>query len=104
MEVGALDRRVTIETATKTKDSYGGIVVSWASLGTYWANVRPMVARERFISGAIRENNVSVFTIRYRTGFDVEARISYDGKLYRIIGIAERGRREWTEITAEVMQ
>ena len=41
MNVGALDRRITIERKVETRDtSYNTAVVSWVPLAQVWANIQ----------------------------------------------------------------
>ncbi|MEP3844786.1 MAG: phage head closure protein [Paracoccaceae bacterium] len=41
-----LNRRLTLENATRTSDGAGGFVESWASLGVLWASVLPRTGRD----------------------------------------------------------
>lgn len=103
MRPGKLDRRITIEQVTLAQNAMGEPVETWAPFAEVWTDVRPMTATERFESDARHSARVSNFRIRYLTGIDPTMRISYEGLSWRILGIAELGRREGLDVTAEVV-
>jgi SPP1 family predicted phage head-tail adaptor len=39
MKIGDYNRRVEVQTNTPTKDSFGGVINSWATTSTVWAKV-----------------------------------------------------------------
>lgn len=103
MKPGRLDREIVIESATLSANSIGEMVETWATFASVWAQVAPLSAGERFRSEARHSARVSVFTIRYLDGLLPTMRIKYENLFWRILGIAEVGRRHWLEITAEVV-
>ena len=46
LEAGKLRHRVTIETPSATRDSVGGVLISWQSVETTWASITPLSGRE----------------------------------------------------------
>jgi SPP1 family predicted phage head-tail adaptor len=46
LDPGSLRHRVTVQRCTKTQDSYGQDVLTWADLLTMWAQVRAMTGNE----------------------------------------------------------
>lgn len=101
MYSGKLDRRIVIEQTTPSTDSYGEPTDSWSTYTTVWASVRQIKASERFNSDKVLSVRTAVFKIRYNSGITEKMRINYDGRYWDILGIAEIGRQEGTEITAE---
>ena len=51
MSAPVLSRRLVLETPVRVPDGAGGVIESWASLGTLWAEVRPRTGRERAQAG-----------------------------------------------------
>ena len=100
MQAGKLDRRITIQSPTSTRDGAGQPVEAWALLATVWARVEHLRGKEPFQGQEFNAQRTSVFTIRYRTDLDETMRIIFDGDTYDILAIAEKGRREGLEITA----
>jgi SPP1 family predicted phage head-tail adaptor len=83
---GELDRRITIQALTQTKDSEGGMVDNWADVTTVWAKVRNLSGNERRLTsegGRVAEARTE-FTIRYRSGLNERMRIKYGDKVYNI--------------------
>jgi SPP1 family predicted phage head-tail adaptor len=87
-----LNRRVTIQEATNSKDASGGNVKAWANVasiganGTVWARVKNLSGNERRITthgGEVAEARTE-FKIRYAAGIDETMRVSYGGKVYNI--------------------
>ena len=95
MSVPVLSRRLVLEAPVRVPDGAGGMIESWASLGTLWAEVRPRSGRERAQAGE------PVSTMGYRIvvrGAPVgsvqrpapEQRFRDGARLYRIRAVAEQ--------------
>jgi SPP1 family predicted phage head-tail adaptor len=95
-----LDRRLTIQVPTVTKDSMGGEVTTWGVHAVVWASVIPVRGGERFLAAQRTAEAEVKFTIRF-SEITETARIVYDGAVYDILNVAEIGRGEWTEILAK---
>jgi SPP1 family predicted phage head-tail adaptor len=90
---GALDQRITIAAEVRTADAYGGAAVTWATLATVWAGVRPLSGRERADAAAIEAPAAYRFTIRRRSDVTEAMRIGWNGAQYNIRFIADPGGR-----------
>ena len=95
-----MDRRVTIEQDTPTRDTTGAEVESWSTLATVWAEVRERRGREFFDSHQVTAEIDTVFLIRWRSDVTAKMRINWDGKLYDIHFVGEIGRQRGLEIMA----
>ena len=95
MSAPVLSRRLVLEAPVRVPDGAGGVIESWASLGTVWAEVRPRSGRERAQAGE------PVSTMGYRIvvrGAPVgsvqrpapEQRFRDGARLYRIRAVAEQ--------------
>lgn len=104
MKSGRLDRRITIEQYTVTRDSYGGEPKSWSTWATVWAEKRDKKGREYLEQSGEHTERETVFKIRYQDGLSTDMRILCDGRYYDIIGLAELGRREGWEVITEAQQ
>jgi len=104
MDVGALDRRVLVETPTSTRDGYGAVVPGWSTVCTVWGNVIPVTGTERKQSDTTIASNFYRVTIRYRTDVAATDRVTFDGKTANIRNIIELGRRDWLELFCEAAQ
>ena len=57
----ALNRPMVLEQAAVAADGAGGHSLSWAALGTIWAELRPGAGRERL--GPVAPEGARIFTI-----------------------------------------
>jgi SPP1 family predicted phage head-tail adaptor len=103
MQAGRLNRKITIQKLTETKNTAGEITKTWANYATTWAEVRQTGSREmRGMANATIASNITFFRIRYFNGITAKMRIKYEDEYYNILGPPkEYGRREGLEITAE---
>jgi head-tail adaptor len=109
-----LDRLITIERFTATRDSYGEEVKTWVALDARRpALVQPLTGDERFTSDQFLARQQVTFTIRWSENVaDLSPldRIIYppmeEGspapvmQVYDIIDVQETGRREGLRISA----
>lgn len=103
MKAGPLDRRITIERYTETRDAFNNPVQTWATLTTVWAAVEHIRDSERWAAQEVGATATMRFQIRYSsTVADVSPldRVVYEGRAYDIAGVKEIGRREGLELTA----
>ncbi len=100
---GSLDRRITIQQNTTTRDAAGQPIPSWADLATVWAEVVPTGGREIFEAQQTGAETVAKFRIRYRGDVLRKMRVVYDTDNYDIADVAEDRRferRQYEIITA----
>jgi SPP1 family predicted phage head-tail adaptor len=45
MDIGKLDKRITLQIRSATLDDYGQELNSWSDFATVWANVKPVVTQ-----------------------------------------------------------
>ena len=94
MNAGRLDRRITIQSRTLTKDATGGRVETWADSAEVWAQRMPVSASESTLADAERPETRVRFRIRHMTLDATTNRIVYGGAAHEIIGIQEDGGRQ----------
>lgn len=94
MNPGKLDRRITIQVRTYTRDASNTKVETWANQCSVWAEYVSQRGKESEIAGADRSQENQQFRIRYRSIAPGTHRIRYSGKTYDIVGIAEEGRQQ----------
>lgn len=98
MRAGKLDRRVTFQTKTETKESDGGVSVTWADTFTTWANVLELKGKEKYEASQLVDKADIKLKIRYRTNVNVKMRFVYSDNFYDIYSISELGRQDGLEI------
>lgn len=93
INAGDLDRRITLQSATITKDAVGGPVETWADVATVWASVRPLSSRQIALAQQVNAaTNLSVL-IRWRAGLSSALRVTLpDGRHAKVAHIDENRR------------
>ncbi|MBP2446383.1 phage head closure protein [Rhizobium leguminosarum] len=104
LNIGNMDRRITIEGETETVKPSGSVVKTWAPLATVWAEVLQQTASEFFTGYGDAETGTVIFRIRYRPGITTAERVTYDGTAYGIEEIKELGRRDALELRGEALK
>lgn len=89
MNIGKLNRRVSLLKRFVTRDEYGGEVTDWKTVGRVWANVAPEYGIEYLQSQQVTAETIVKITLRYNPEITVENRIEYNGKLYEIVGVMD---------------
>ena len=97
-----LDRIITIQQLSVTRDSFGAQVETWVDLAQVWASFTPQSAREQFRneSNIEQASNTAAFRIRYRDDLTEDMRIVHDSHEWDIEGIIEVGRRDKLDLIA----
>jgi SPP1 family predicted phage head-tail adaptor len=100
---GELDRRITIQRATVTRNEFNEPIESWGDLTTVWAKRRDASAAESYRAQEVGAGITTRFTIRWSmTAATVNPsdRVSFEGRLYNITAVRDVGRNQWREIDA----
>jgi len=94
-----LNKRITIQSPTRTADGMGGWTEAWSTLATVWAAVWPVSAKEILQGGQTSMELTHRIRIRYRDGVLASQRILYGTRYLSIIGIINPSeRREWLDL------
>lgn len=84
MNVGNLNKRITIQKLTNTVNENGFNEEVWATHKTVWSSVNNLFGREFFEAKAVQAEKTIKFVIRYMSDIDETMRISFQGKQYNI--------------------
>lgn len=87
--IGAMNRRVTLQSPTITRDEAGGEVLTWADVMTVWAYVNPLAGHELINAQAAFADVSHLIIIRWQAAFaDPQAvakmRVVYAGRHFAI--------------------
>ena len=105
---GDLDRRITLQRATKASNEFNEPVDSWGDVATVWSKRRDFSDSQRIeflAAGPVGAFAVTRFTVRStsvtRAVTPVD-RLMHEGAVWQINGVKEvaEGRRRFLEITA----
>lgn len=100
MDIGSLNKRLTIRTNTPATDDGGGLVDSFANDVTVWGSVKPLRGAERQRAMAVDASISHMVRIRYNSRLDSADQITYNSRTFRVstpINVDEASR------VAEVM-
>lgn len=104
MRAGRMDRRVVLLRRQREQLASGEVVETWVDERAFWAEVIPLGAAERLEAATTK----AVRSARFRTHFaaswrpvPADHRLRFDGLVWDVVGIAEVGRSEGWEISAE---
>ena len=103
MQAGKLDRRITLQRASTTKNGFNEDVEAWGDIATVWASATPVSDAERVRAQQVGAVISMRFQIRFSTAvadLSPTDRLTYNGKTYNITAVKELGRRQGLEITA----
>jgi len=105
MNPGKMDRRITVQARTLTKDAAGGRVETWADSFLCWAELVKTSQSEAITADSDRNIETRLFRIRYKTGLASGThRIFYQLRFYDITGIDEEGRQDRLLLTCRAVQ
>ena len=90
MDIGKLDKRITLQSRSATLDDYGQQSNSWTDVATVWANIKPVSGREKMKAMQVDSILSHTVAVRYNATFmpprTVDAwRIVYNGRYFNII-------------------
>ena len=105
LRIGPLNKRITIEQVTETRDSYGAVVEAWGVFAVVNASVSPLVGREYIAAKQISADVTHKIRLRYLSGITPKMRISWDGRIFDIESIlnVDECNREMVIMAREII-
>lgn len=98
MRAGWLRHRVTIQTKSESRDSYGEPDYTWSDLATVYAGVEPLRGEERMMARAETQELTHRIRIRYYSdSVTPEARVKWGSRIFdivEVINVLERDREQ----------
>lgn len=104
INIGNMDRRITIERSTETVKSSGDVVKAWTIVAVVWAEIIQQTASEFFTGYGEAETGTVIFRVRYYPGITTADRVTYNGNSYGLKEIMEFGRFDALELRGEVLK
>ena len=105
MRSGRLNKRVTIQELSISKDQFNADIESWADVITVWAHIEPLRGREYWQAKQVVAEVTGRITIRYQQGIDEKMRVTYGDKTYNILAVInpEEGNRTLQLLVKEIL-
>ncbi len=94
---GDLDRQITLQRYSLSRDQWNQPISAWADFATAWASWRRASSNERLAASQVTAVVTDVFEIYWSpevADLNPKDRLSYDGQTYDIAEVTEIGRRE----------
>lgn len=93
LDIGQLDRRVTIRQYTETENDRGEVIDTWSNLATVFAGLSYSTNTEKVEGEKETVFGTVDFLIRYRSDVDEKMKIRFDGEDYDIKSIIRHDKR-----------
>jgi SPP1 family predicted phage head-tail adaptor len=93
--IGALRKRLTLESGVRTDDGSGGFTVSWTPVVTLWAEVAQPGGGEGLAGDRLTAERRVLVVFRHRGDVTAAQRFTAGGRVYEIVAVRDadgRGR------------
>lgn len=87
MDIGRLNKRITLQQLGQDKDIYGEIIEDWVDIKTVWAEIAPVSGNQFFAAKQINSEISHNVYIRYRKDLKPSMRVLYKGRVFEILYI-----------------
>jgi SPP1 family predicted phage head-tail adaptor len=98
VSAGELDRRITIQAATESRDDAGDVILTWSDDFDLWASKKDQRGFETVSGQQLIRTADTVFEIRRSTRAltitPEKHRVAFQGKLYSIVSVQEGRARD----------
>jgi len=98
---GELNRRLTLQAPVESDDGAGGVVRTYQTVATLWAQVTPLSMRADVEADALGGMRRYAIVIRMRDDVTTRHRFSEGTRLYRVLATRASADRRFLEIEAE---
>ena len=99
MQIGQLNKLVTIQYPTVVPDAMGGFTDTWVQAATAWAAIWPTSAKETVESNSLAMVVSHKIRIRHRSVFKPEWRIKFGNRYFSIVSIINPNEKnEWLDL------
>lgn len=100
--IGDLNKRITLQYATKASDLMGNFTLSWVDYAIIWAAIWPLNASETVQAMQADLVVTHRIRIRYRSVFRPDWRIKFGNRYFNIVSVLNANERnEWLDIMAK---
>lgn len=93
LRAGDLDQRVHLEHRISSPDGGGGYETSWSPIGTVWAKVEPLGSTETLTAQQAQSDVRYQIWVRWRPDLNADMRLTWRGKTFNVVGVADAGPR-----------
>jgi SPP1 family predicted phage head-tail adaptor len=94
ISIGRLRQKVTLEKATSTTDNAGGCTETWASVVSFYADIRPSGGDEAYRQGKVQDKITHKVYCRWRSDIKTAYRLKYESRYFNIKSIKNIDERD----------
>src|SRR5665648_151037 len=98
---GQLDRRITFQQATQSRNTNGEVVDTWTDYASRWASIEYGGGGDVVEGDRLLAQSMNKFTVRYDSRINKSMRIKYKHWFYNIIRLTEQGRNDFLILDCE---
>lgn len=102
--IGALNRRLVLETPSESDDGAGGVTRLYDVVTTLWAQVVPISARAEVAADSLGAAARYRIVVRMRADISTRHRLLDGTRVYRILALRDGADRRFLEIDAEAYE
>lgn len=92
MDVGKLDKRITLQKLADGEDAYGQPAQIWTDVIRIWASIEDISGRQYFAAQAAQNPVETKITVRYRPGIAASMRAVHGSDVYDVHAVLGQGR------------
>lgn len=101
MRAGKLRHRINIQTNTPSKNDYGDLIDSWATVETRWAQITPIQGKELIVSDKTVGDISHKVLIRGAIAITPKQRILFGSRVFEIISSVDASEEK--DIMIEIL-
>lgn len=91
---GQLRHRLDIQAATETRDTFGGVVLTWATISTVWGSLEAIGQTPIFVGDQVKGITTYRIIVRYFQGLTSKHRVMYQGRIFDLLSLVVPGERK----------
>lgn len=102
MRIGALRKRLALQSETLASDGNGGLAASWTTVASVWAEIMPISNKQVVSVSGVNGRITHKIIIRYRADVKTGMRFVQGSRIFtiRLVSTSDEVNR-WLEIMAE---
>ncbi|GEM_PF-93484 len=93
LTIGKLRHRITIQTYTTSKNSFGEEIKVWSDFVEVSASVEPLSGKELFTAQQLHAETTTQIIIRYLDELDTSMRVVFGVKIFDILHVSNKEER-----------
>ena len=94
LDVVILNKRVTVQQNVETDNDRGGLTETWENVGTYWAEIKPLFAKQVFEYRSLNVHATHQIKVRAAVQVGEDDRILYGSRVFEVLTVENESEGE----------